>query len=127
MFEHRGQPPMSRRQFIGRLARQGGYAAILLWISLMIGSGGYHWLAGTSWIDGFLNSAMLLGGMGPVGEVKSTTGKLFASFFALYAGIVFLVITALLLTPVFHRVLHRFHWDSDRAREGAAGRIQVLK
>jgi len=102
------------------MLRQGGYAAGLLCISLVIGSAGYHWIAGSSWIDGFLNAAMLLGGMGPVGEINGTAGKLFAAFFALYAGMLFLVITALLLTPVFHRVLHRFHWEADRAREASA-------
>lgn len=126
-LEHRGQPPVSRRRFIGRMLRQGGYAAGLLGVSLLIGTAGYHWLAPTSWTDGFLNAAMLLGGMGPVGDIDRTAGKWFAAFFALYAGMLFLVITALLLTPVFHRVLHRYHWEADRAREASAGRIPAQK
>jgi len=72
---------------------------------------GYHWIAGFSWIDAFENSAMLLGGMGPVGNPRSDAAKLFAGIFALYAGLVFLAVEVLLLTPIFHRVLHRFHWE----------------
>ncbi len=74
---------------------------------------GYHWVARLSWVDAFQNSAMLLGGMGPVGEVTTTAGKIFAGFFALYAGLVFLAITALVLLPVFHHALRRFHWEAD--------------
>jgi hypothetical protein len=81
--------------------------------SLVIGMIGYHWVAHLPWIDAFQNSAMLLGGMGPVGEVHNTAGKIFAGVFALYAGLVFLAISALVLTPVFHHALHRFHWDVE--------------
>jgi hypothetical protein len=77
----------------------------------MLGMGGYHWIARFSWIDAFLNTCMLLGGMGPVGDLPNNAAKLFAGFFALYSGLVFLAVTALLLTPVIHRVLHRFHWE----------------
>ena len=72
---------------------------------------GYHWLAHQSWVDAFLNTSMLLGGMGPVGDLPNDTAKIFAGLFALYAGLLFLVVAILLLTPVFHRVLHRFHWE----------------
>jgi hypothetical protein len=66
------------------------------------------------WIDALLNSAMLLGGMGPVGDLGPTGGKLFATFFALYSGLVFLIVAGLLFMPVFHRILHRFHLDASR-------------
>ena len=74
---------------------------------------GYHWIAHFSWVDSFLNACMLLGGMGPVGDtpLPNVSAKIFAGLFALYAGLVFLASAALLLTPVFHRVLHRFHWE----------------
>lgn len=115
-YEHRLQPPLSRMQFLMRLARHCGAASGLVAVSVAIGTAGYHWLAGASWIDAFLNACMLLGGMGPVGEIQTTGGKLFAALFALYAGLVFLVCLAILITPILHRVLHKFHWESDRAR-----------
>jgi hypothetical protein len=98
------------------MARQGMYASMLIAGSILIGMTGYHWIAGFSWVDSFLNACMLLGGMGPVGDLtsKSNTAKIFAGLFALYAGLIFLVITALILTPVFHRVIHRFHWDAGQ-------------
>lgn len=74
-------------------------------------------LAGYRWIDAFLNACMLLGGMGPVGDLPNDASKLFASLFALYSGLVFLILAALLLTPVFHRVLHRFHWEAKQRGE----------
>jgi hypothetical protein len=82
--------------------------------SLVIGTVGFHLLSREPWIDALLNSAMLLGGMGPVGDLGPTSGKLFATFYALYAGLVFLIVAGLLFVPVFHRVLHRFHLDSSR-------------
>ena len=80
-----------------------------------MGTLGYHVFAGKPWIDAFLNAAMLLGGMGPVGDIEGTSGKLFAAGFALYSGLVFLVAAGLMLAPVVHRVLHKFHWEAERA------------
>lgn len=101
------------------MARQGSYAIMLIAGSVLLGMIGYHWIAHFSWIDSFVNACMLLGGMGPVGELSGNGGKIFAGIFALYAGLVFLVITALILTPVFHRVIHRFHWDAAKHESGA--------
>ena len=94
-----------------RILRQGGYAAVLVGGSVLLGMAGYHWIAGYAWIDAFLNACMLLGGMGPMGDLHGDAAKLFAGLFALYSGLVFLVVTGLALTPVFHHVLHRFHWE----------------
>ncbi len=110
-FEHRHQRPITSRQFAHRLFRHGMVAALLVGGSLVLGAAGYRIFAGFSWVNAILNSAMLLGGMGPVGDIGSTGGKLFAAAFALYAGLVFLAVAALLLGPVFHRVLHHFHFD----------------
>ncbi len=96
------------------MAQQGAYAAEVILASMALGMAGYHWIARLPWIDAFQNTAMLLGGMGPVGEVHSTAGKIFAGCFALYSGLVFLAVTAFVLTPVFHYVLHRFHWEASR-------------
>lgn len=86
-------------------------AGALLALSLGVGMLGYGHFEGLPWIDGFLNSAMLLGGMGPVNPPLSTAGKLFDGLYALYAGLVFIVTAALVVTPVAHRALHRFHLD----------------
>jgi hypothetical protein len=111
-YEHRTQPPLSRRLFVRRLLRHGGYGAIVIAVSVVIGTAGYMFFAGTSMVDGFLNASMLLGGMGPVGDALHTNGaKIFAALFALYSGLAFLIVTGLMLAPVFHRVLHRFHWE----------------
>ena len=113
-YEHRGQHPLNHRLFLRRMARQGVSGGVIVLVSLAIGMAGYHWLGDQSWVDAFLNAAMLLGGMGPVGELHATSAKLFAGVYALYAGIVFLVLAAMLLGPVFHRVLHHFHWEADQ-------------
>lgn len=102
---------------MGRLFRHGGYALMLGVFSLLMGMFGYHWIAGQPWVDSFLNSSMLLGGMGPVGEIANDGGKIFAGVFALYAGVVFLFVAAILLAPIFHRVLHKFHWEYRIPRE----------
>ena len=88
-------------------------AAILVAVSLFVGMWGYELFEHLLWRDAFLNAAMLLGGMGPVDAPKTDEGKLFAGFYALYAGLVFLVVAGLLLAPVVHRVLHRLHWEAD--------------
>ncbi len=114
LYEHRNEPPLPQGHFLRRLARHGFWGGLIVAASLAIGVAGYHWLAGFTWVDSLLNASMLLGGMGPVGDLPNDAAKIFASFFALYSGVVFLVLAGLLLAPVFHRVLHRFHWEADR-------------
>ena len=113
MYESKSQTPATRTHFIRRLFLQIIWAVVLLVFSLMIGMTGYVVFENLSWVDAFLNTAMLLGGMGPVNPPQTVGGKLFAGFFALYAGLVFIVSAALLFTPVFHRLLHHFHWDKN--------------
>lgn len=74
---------------------------------------GYEYFENLHWRDAFLNAAMLMGGMGPVDAPKTNGGKLFAGFFALYAGLVFLVAAGIVFTPIFHRLLHKFHWGRE--------------
>jgi len=114
MYEHRKQKLLSRPEFLRRLARQGLISMTLVVASLSIGTVGFHLLSRQLWIDALLNAAMLLGGMGPVGDLGPASGKLFAAFYALYAGLVFLIVAGLLFVPVFHRILHRFHLDTKR-------------
>ena len=73
---------------------------------------GYEYFEGLAWRDAFLNAAMLLGGMGPVEAPQTPGGKLFAGFYALYAGLAFLIVAGILAAPAVHRLLHRFHWDA---------------
>jgi len=73
---------------------------------------GYHFTENLSWIDSLVNASMLLGGMGPVDVLHTNAGKLFASFYALYSGIVFLVSVGVILAPLYHRFLHRFHLET---------------
>jgi hypothetical protein len=117
MFEHHSEPLLTRRQFASRLLRHGRIAGAVLLFSLVIGTIGFHWLALQEWIDAFLNSSMLLGGMGPIGDIKTTTGKLFASLYALYAGIVFIASSGILLAPVLHRILHKVHLNEKHRKK----------
>jgi len=98
------------------MVRQGGYASMLIAGSVLLGMLGYHVIAGLGWVDSFLNACMLLGGMGPVGELTGNPAKIFAGLFALYAGLVFVVVSCLLLAPMLHRVIHRFHWDAGERK-----------
>ncbi len=113
MYEHRSQPLLSPAAFLVRMGRHGVVALGVVVGSLVIGMAGYHFLEGLSWVDSLLNAAMLLGGMGPVNPLHTTAGKLFASFYALYSGVVFLVIASIIFAPLFHRFLHRFHLEID--------------
>jgi hypothetical protein len=116
MYERHDAPLLPLRLFWWRLGRHVLWTVALVAVSLLIGTAGFHYWALQAPIDAFLNAAMLLGGMGPVGEIRSTPGKLFAAFFALYAGLVFLVAGAILLTPMIHRFLHRFHLELKRGQ-----------
>ena len=115
-YEHRSAPLASRRLFLQRLAQHGGIAVALVLVSLLIGTVGFNACAGQSRIDAFLNAAMLLGGMGPVGNIEGDGGKLFAALYALYAGLVFLIVAGILFAPALHRLLHRFHLDREAHR-----------
>ena len=111
MYERRTHRPLTTQRFIARMVGHAAAALGLVAGSLAIGMGGYVWFEGLAWRDAFLNAAMLLGGMGPVDPPQTGAGKLFAGFYALYAGLVFIVTAALLFTPILHRLIHRFHWD----------------
>lgn len=111
MYETRRQPLLAPTAFARRLLSHLAIAFLLLCGSIAIGMTGYVHFEKLSALDAFLDTAMLLGGMGPVHIPVTNSGKLFAAFFALYAGLVFIAIAALVLGPVVHRVLHRFHLD----------------
>ena len=114
MYETRLQPPLSRRLFVGRWLRHAAAATVLVVVSLGVGMAGYEHFEGLPWRDAFLNTAMIAGGMGPVDAPRTNGGKVFAGAYALYSGLVFIATTALLLAPLVHRVMHKFHWEPDR-------------
>jgi hypothetical protein len=111
MYEKKQEKPLPRALFVRRLFHHTLAALGLIAFSLAIGMAGYCGFENLSPLDGFLNTAMLLGGMGPVNAPVTPAGKFFAGCFALYAGLVFIVTAALLFTPLLHRLMHRFHWD----------------
>ena len=102
---------MSRRAFLGRMTRSVIATAGVVVFSLLLGSAGYHYFGGLPWIDALLNAAMILTGMGPVDPMKTVGAKLFATFYALYSGVAFLTMVAILMAPIAHRFLHKFHLE----------------
>ncbi len=112
-LEAKGQPLLSPQAFARRFARFALLAVGIIAVSLAIGIVGYHYLEHLSWRDSLLNASMILGGMGPVDRPQTLEGKLFASFYALFAGIVFLISVGVLLAPILHRFMHRFHLELD--------------
>ena len=116
-FEHRHAPLAPRSVFLRRLLGFIACAVALVLGSLAVGMWGYRHFEHLTWLDAFLNAAMLLGGMGPVATPATPGGKLFAGLYALYAGLILLVSVGIMLTPVFHRFLHRFHIEEEDESE----------
>ncbi len=109
MYEHHSKPVIPFSAFIRRLSINTLAAFFLTGVSLVVGMLGYRVFEGFSWTDSFLNSAMILGGMGEIGELKTDGGKIFAGCYALYAGLLVVVTIGLILAPVLHRMIHHFH------------------
>jgi len=107
-----------RRAHLHRLFAWHMFEGVIIWavlaaVGLLIGIGGYSYFEGMALPDAFVNAAMILSGMGPVGELKFTSGKVFAGCYALFSGLIIIIATSFLLAPVFHRVLHKFHLESS--------------
>ena len=113
MFEHKTEPLLPRAAFYLRLGKHFLFTLVIVACSLGLGSAGYHRFAELPWIDSFHCASMILTGMGPVAEMKTTPAKLFNSFYALYSGIAFLSMMATLLAPVVHRFMHRIHLEEE--------------
>lgn len=114
-YEHLNKPVIPQGLFLKRLCLHAIIGIGFVLSSLLIGIIGYHYLEGMAWIDAVLNASMIAGGMGPVDMLKTDAGKLFASVYAVYSGMVLIAASGLLLAPVFHRILHRFHYEDDPA------------
>lgn len=111
-FENRVEPVIPARQFFIRLAHSGIIGLALIAFSLSIGMAGYRFFEGLSWIDAFVDAAMLLGGMGPVHTPATFDGKIFAGVYALYCGLAVILVAGVILAPIAHRILHKFHMES---------------
>jgi hypothetical protein len=122
MLEHHHAPLLPRRRFARRLARNFTVATGIVAGSLLIGVLGYHVFARLSWIDAFLNASMILTGMGPASDLPTDGAKIFASFYALFSGVIFLTAVAVLIAPLFHRFMHRFHLEDEEEASGGHAR-----
>jgi hypothetical protein len=113
MFEHRKESLLPRPLFFWRIFNYGSISFGLILVSLVFGILGYRNFEGMPWIDAFVNAAMILGGMGPVGELHTDSGKLFAGIYALYCGLIIVISMGVLLAPILHRFLHIFHMEVE--------------
>ncbi|HSV69405.1 MAG TPA: hypothetical protein VLI72_04785 [Methylibium sp.] len=116
-YEPRHKPPLPAARFVLRMVVHAGVAGGLIVVSLALGVLGYMHFEGMGLVDAFLNAAMILGGMGPVkAQGLSEPGKIFAGLYALYSGLAFIAVMSIMLAPVVHRILHRFHWSDTPRR-----------
>ncbi len=116
-FEHRKQPLLPKKIYIRRLLNAGIFTGSVLTLWIILGMLGYHHLGRLGWVDSFLNTAMIVGGMGPVDTLKSSASKIFAGFYAIFSGVIFLSAFAIVAAPIFHRFLHKFHLEVDEKAE----------
>ena len=112
-YESKNEPLLSPKLFLRRLFWNFALASLVVVLSLLGGMMGYHFIEGLNLLDSFLNAAMLLSGMGPVDQLKTTAGKLFAGCYALYSGLILVLSSGIILAPLVHRMLHRFHLEND--------------
>lgn len=102
-----------RPRFYHRLLRAFSLALMLLLLSLCLGVCGYHFIGGLNWVDSYLNASMILSGMGPVDKLEADGAKIFAACYALFSGVIFITASGIIISPLLHRVLHRFHVEED--------------
>ena len=113
MYEHTSKPLLPRHHFLRRMRNHFLFATTIVFASLGLGIAGYRFTEGLAYIDALLNASMILGGMGPVNELHTSAGKLFASFYALFSGMLFLVVAGIMVAPVAHRMLHWMRLDKE--------------
>jgi hypothetical protein len=113
MFERKHEKLAPMSTFIRRMALSVVMAGALITVALTIGILAYHWIAGFDWVDSLLEASMILGGMGPINPLHTDGAKVFASGYALFSGLVFIAIMGIVLAPVTHRMLHKFHMDEE--------------
>jgi len=113
MFEHRSDPLLPGHRFLVRVIWYLGLSATVIGAALGLGVVGYHYFGGLAWIDALVNASMILGGMGPVDPITTPAGKVFASVYALFSGLLFIGAASLVLAPFVHRIMHTLHLDED--------------
>lgn len=111
MFERKNERVVPLSVFAKRMLGAVGVSLGLALPALFIGIAGYHWIDKLAWIDSLVEASMILGGMGPVNPLRNDAAKFFASFYALFSGLVFIGIMGIVFAPVIHRILHKFHVD----------------
>ena len=126
MFEHRSQPLLSRQAFYRRLGRSAAVALLVIVVALGIGMVGYRAFESMSWVDAFVNAAMILSGMGPVSSLQTDAGKIFAGCYALFSGLAFITSIGIVFAPAFHRFLHKFHVEESKRDQGKDKDPKVL-
>ncbi len=109
MFEARHEPIIPFILFLKRLCKFVLFALMIFCIALGIGILGYHHLEKLSWLEAFLNSALLLADMGPVTPVQTEPGKIFIAFYGMFSGLIFVSLIGMIFAPILHRFLHQFH------------------
>jgi hypothetical protein len=114
VFEHRSSPLLPRQAFYRRVAICFLSSQLLVAVALGIGMAGYHFFEQMGWVDAFENAAMILSGMGPVSMLQTEAGKIFAGCYALFSGLLLITVTGIVLAPVVHRALHKFHLERGR-------------
>jgi len=121
MFEHRSKPLLPRREFYRRLAWSAVIALVVIAVALGIGMAGYHVFERMSWLDAFVNAAMILSGIGPVVPLQTDGGKIFAGCYALFSGLAFITSLGIIFAPVVHRFLHKFHLEESKRADKTGG------
>lgn len=114
MFEQKSQPVVKNPHFIRRVVRSFLIGIFIIFICLLLGMWGYSHFEKMSRVDAFVNASMILSGMGPVSQLQTDGGKIFAGFYALFSGIIFLVVIAVIFAPVYHRFMHKFHLEESK-------------
>ena len=110
-FERKHEKLAPVSVFAKRMAASVAISGVLIFIALLIGVTGYHWIAGFSWVDSLLEASMILSGMGPVNQLTTSGSKIFASVYALFSGVLFIGVMGIILAPIVHRIMHKFHFD----------------
>ena|ERR1700756_5067985 len=113
MYENSRRRLITRAQFARRVLGHISFAIGVIAVALFVGMAGYHYLAKLNWVDSLLNASMILGGMGPVDVLNTDGAKIFASFYALFSGLVFIGVLGVLLAPFIHRLMHKVHIDEE--------------
>lgn len=116
-YERKHERLASLATFRRRVAAALALAVLLVAIALFVGVAGYHWIAGFDWIQSILEASMILGGMGPVKELPNSAAKLFASGYALFSGLMFIALVGIILGPIVHRMLHKFHIEKNPPKD----------